>query len=168
MPIIRSRGWVAAPIEEVFAFFDDPANLARLMPPLVRISVDGIDPAPPRPGSVIEFRFGLGPVQGRWTIRILERVANERIADETLSGPMRRFRHEHVFTSARHGTWVEDRIDYHIGPDGPIGALLDWLAGRLMRLVFIWRHARQRRLLAVRHSARSSDETPRGARAARE
>jgi ligand-binding SRPBCC domain-containing protein len=148
MPIIRSRGWVAAPVDEVFAFFDDPGNLAKLMPPPVAIRLVRIEPAPPRPGSVFEFRYGLGPFQRTWTVRLVDRVPGERFVDETISGPMARFDHAHTFTPARRGgTWVEDRIDFHVGPDGVPGTVLDALAGIVMRLTFVWRHARQRRLL---------------------
>ena len=147
MPIIRSRGWVPAPIEEVFAFFDDPANLPRLMPPLVPIRLERIEPAPPRPGSVFEFRYGIGPFRRAWIVRLTERVVNERFVDETLSGPMRRFHHSHTFTPGRRGTWIEDRIDFHVGPDGPLGTIIDRLAGWVMRLTFVWRHAMQRRIL---------------------
>jgi ligand-binding SRPBCC domain-containing protein len=147
MPIIRSRAWVPAPIEEVFAFFDDPANLPRLMPPMVPIRLVRIEPAPPRPGSVFEFAYGFGPFARSWTVRLVDRVVNERFVDETISGPMRRFHHSHVFTPGRRGTWIEDRIDYHVGPDGPIGSALDWVAGWVMRLTFVWRHAMQRRIL---------------------
>ncbi|MBW3612883.1 MAG: hypothetical protein KY392_03365 [Chloroflexi bacterium] len=147
MPIIHSRAWVPAPIGEVFAFFDDPANLPRLMPPMVPIRLVRVDPAPPRPGSVFEFAYGPGPFRRSWTVRLVDRVVNERFVDETISGPMRRFHHSHAFTSGRRGTWIEDRIDYHVGPDGPIGSAVDWLAGRVMRLTFVWRHAMQRRIL---------------------
>ena len=139
---------MAAPIDVVFAFFDDPANLSRLMPPPVRIRLVRIDPSPPRAGSLFEFRYGLGLVQRSWLVRLLERVENERFVDDTISGPMRRFHHSHTFTPARRGgTWIEDRVDYHVGPDGLIGAALDVGAGIAMRLTFIWRQARQRRLL---------------------
>ena len=147
MPIIRSRGWVAAPIEEVFAFFDDPANLARLMPPPVRIRPVRVDPMPPQAGTVIEFRYGIGPFQRSWVVRLLERVPPERIVDETVTGPMRRFHHSHTLTPARRGTWIEDRIDFHVGPDGSVGAVLDQVAGVVLRLTFVWRHLQQRRLL---------------------
>lgn len=148
MPIIRARGWVAAPVDEVFRFFDDPANLPKLMPPPVRIRLLSMEPTPPRPGSVFTFGYGLGPVQRTWTVRLVDRVPNERFVDETISGPMRRFDHSHAFAPARAGgTWIEDRIDYHVGPDGAIGSVLDWLAGWLMRATFVWRHARQRQLL---------------------
>ena len=148
MPIIRSRSRVAAPVHVVFAFFDDPANLSRLMPPPVRIRLVRVDPSPPQAGSLFEFRYGLGPIQRSWLIRLVERVENEGFVDDTISGPMRRFHHSHTFTPARRGgTWIEDRIDYHVGPDGPFGAVLDVIAGSVMRLTFIWRQARQRRLL---------------------
>ena len=148
MPTLRSRGWVAAPIHEAFAFFDDPANLRRLMPPPVRITLVRIDPAPPRPGSVFEFRYGLGPVQRSWVVRLVDRVEGERIVDETIAGPMARFHHSHIFTPARGGgTWIEDRIDFHVGPDGVAGAIADAVAGLVMRLTFVWRQAMQRRLL---------------------
>ena len=147
MPIIRSRAWVPAPVDEVFAFFDDPGNLGRLMPPPVSIRLVRIEPAPPQPGSIFEFRYGIGPVQRTWTVRLLERVDNERFVDETLSGPVARFHHSHTFTAAQRGTWIDDRIEFHVGPDGVIGAAIDWVAGLIMRLTFIWRHAMQRRIL---------------------
>jgi ligand-binding SRPBCC domain-containing protein len=148
VPIVRARGWVAAPIEEVFRFFDDPANLARLMPPPVRIRTVRVEPMPPRAGTEIEFRYGIGPFQRSWVVYYLEHVRGERIVDETLSGPVRRFHHSHTFRAGRGGgTWIEDRIDFHVGPDGAVGAVVDAVAAVVIRLTFVWRHARQRRLL---------------------
>lgn len=148
MPTIRTRSWVAAPPERVFAFFDDPANLSRLTPPPVRIELLRVDPAPPRAGSIFEFRYGIGGWQRTWTVRLLERVEGERFVDETISGPLARFHHSHSFRPARHGTWITDEIDFQVGPDGPPGALLDWLAGWLMRATFVYRHALQRWILS--------------------
>jgi ligand-binding SRPBCC domain-containing protein len=147
MPTFRSRSWVAAPIDEVFAFYDDPVNLGRLMPPPVRFRLVRIEPAPPQPGSIFEFRYGLGPIQRSWTVRLTDRVENERFVDETLSGPMARFQHSHTFTPGRRGTWIEDRVDFHVGPDGSVGVAFDFLAGLAMRAVFVWRGVRQRQLL---------------------
>ena len=161
MPIIRTRAWVPAPVGEVFAFFDDPANLGRLMPPPVRIRVERKEPDPPRPGSVVEFRYGLGPLQRRWTIRIVDRAPNERLVDETLSGPMRRFHHAHLFSPGRRGTWIEDRVDYHVGADGLVGALVDAVAGIVMRATFVWRHAMQRRVLGARPLVTDRSAPPR-------
>lgn len=147
MAILHTRSWVTAPIDEVFAFFDDPANLARLMPPPVQIRLVRIEPSPPQPGSIFEFLYGLGPFQRAWTVRLLDRVPGERFVDETVSGPMARFDHTHSFEPAARGTWIDDRIDFHVGPDGPVGAVVDALAGIVMRMTFVWRAARQRQIL---------------------
>jgi ligand-binding SRPBCC domain-containing protein len=148
MPIVTSRSWVAAPPPKVFAFFDDPANLARLMPPPLRIWLVRVEPAPPRPGSVFEFHYGIGAVRRSWTVRLLERVPGERFVDETLSGPMARFHHTHSFRASRGGgTWIVDRVDFHVGPEGPLGDVIDLVAGLVMRATFVWRHARQRAIL---------------------
>ena len=150
MPTVHARGWVLAPIEETFAFFDDPRNLGRLTPPPGRIELVRVEPSPPQAGSELEFRYGIGPWRRTWIVRLTEHLENERIVDETLSGPMRRFHHEHRFTAGRVGTWVEDRIDYHVGPDGMVGALVDAAAGLVVRALFVYRHAAQRRLLEGR------------------
>ncbi len=148
MASISARSRVAAPIEEVFAFFDDPANLARLMPPPVSIRVVRMAPLPPQPGSVIEFSYGIGPFRRSWVVRLLEHQPPVSIVDETVTGPMKRFHHSHTFSTAPDGgTWIEDRVLFHAGPDGLIGVLADFLAGLAMRATFIWRAARQRRLL---------------------
>ena len=148
MPRIHSRSRVAAPIEKVFAFFDDPANLSRLMPPPVSIRPVRVSPLPPQAGTVIEFSYGIGPFRRSWLVRLLEHQAPTRIVDETISGPMKRFHHAHTFSAAGDGgTWIEDRVDFHVGPDGLIGVLADLLASLVIRATFVWRAARQRRLL---------------------
>ncbi len=149
MPTIRARGWVDAPIERVFAFFDDPGNLGRLTPPPARVRLVAVEPAPPRPGSLLEFRYGIGSwTPLAWQVRLVERVENARFADTSLSGPMARFDHVHTFTPGRRGTWVSDEVSFHVGPGGPAGALLDLVAGWSMRAVFVYRHALTRILLA--------------------
>jgi uncharacterized protein len=149
MARVRARGWVAAPIDETFAFFDDPANLARLIPPPARIRVLRFGPTPPRAGTEIEFTYGVGPLRRQWLVRYGEFAPGSCIVDETVRGPMARFHHEHRFEAARNGTWVIDEIDYRVGPGGPLGAVLDLAAGLAMRGVFVYRHAVQRRLLRV-------------------
>jgi hypothetical protein len=48
---------------------------------------------------------------------------------------------------ADRGTWIDDRVDFHVGPDGPLGVLVDLVASFGMRLTFVWRGVRQRQLL---------------------
>lgn len=139
---------MSAPVDEVFAFFDQPRNLARLSPPPATIIVDRVEPDPPRQGSEFTFRYGIGPwMLGSWTVRLVEHVPGVRFRDVTVAGPMHRFDHTHAFEAARRGTWVIDEIDYHVGPDGPLGVAVDAAAGLAMRAVFIMRAVLQRRIL---------------------
>jgi ligand-binding SRPBCC domain-containing protein len=117
------------------------------MPPPVSIELAGLDPAPPAPGRTLTFRYGIGPFRRTWTVKLVERMPPHRFVDETMSGPMARFHHEHRFAPGRRGTWISDEIEYRVGPEGGIGAVLDWLAGWVMRATFVWRAARQRQLL---------------------
>lgn len=145
MPTFRARGWVDAPIGEVFAFFDDPENLGRLTPPPAGVRLVAVTPAPPRTGSILEFRYGIGPwLPLRWRVRLVERVPLERFRDETLSGPMAQFEHVHAFRAGRRGTWVLDEVRFHVGPEGALGSVADRLAGWTMRGLFVYRHAMTR------------------------
>ena len=158
MPVVRSRSRVAASPAAAFAFFDDPANLARVMPPGSGIRVVRVEPVPPAAGTEIEFSYGIGPFRRRWLVRYVEHVPDQRIVDETLAGPLRRFHHSHEFSPAPGGgTWVEDRVDYHVGPDGLIGRGLDVGAGMALRALFAWRRARQRGLLSAPRPSRPGD-----------
>jgi ligand-binding SRPBCC domain-containing protein len=154
---------VAASPATAFTFFDDPANLARIMPPGSGIRVVRVEPLPPAAGTEIEFSYGIGPLRRRWLVRYVEYVRGQRIMDETLAGPMRRFHHSHTFSPASGGgTWVEDRVDYHVGPDGLIGRALDVVAGLALRALFTWRRARQRRLLSAPSPTRAGDRSSGG------
>jgi ligand-binding SRPBCC domain-containing protein len=116
------------------------------------------EPFPPRAGTTIEFCYGIRQLRRRWLIRYLEHIPGERIVDDTIAGPMRRFHHSHTFTPATNGgTWIEDRVDYHVGPDGVLGSLIDAAAGVAMRALFVWRKARQRRLLSAPSRSRRGD-----------
>jgi hypothetical protein len=49
---LQFADWVPVPVSEVFAFFADPENLPRLMPPQLQTKVDGFQlVAPPPPPS---------------------------------------------------------------------------------------------------------------------
>jgi len=143
----RARSWVSAPVDEVFAFFDDPRNLGRLMPPPVSIRLLSIEPDPPRPGSLLTFSYGLGRARREWIVRLVEREAGRRFRDETVSGPLARFDHTHGFRAGRRGTWITDEIEFQVGPGGPLGGALDAVVGMVMRATFVWRAVRQRQLL---------------------
>src|SRR6185503_6059014 len=65
VPRIAYSSVVRAPRDAVAAFHDDPANLARLTPPGVRVSVLEA-PAQPGGGGTVRLRIGKGPITFAW------------------------------------------------------------------------------------------------------
>lgn len=153
--------WVAFPVPHVFAFFSNPENLPRLMPPETKTKVDGFQLVPPPPlpdqdaitlhhfagvGSIIDtsFRpFRWFSWRRTWTAVITELEWNHHFADAQQKGPFRRWHHRHEFIpdsrNGFNGTLVRDVIEYEVG-FGPLGAPANSLfIARRMRGIFAHR-----------------------------
>jgi len=147
---LQFADWIPVPIPQVFAFFADPENLPRLMPPQLQAKVDGFQlVAPPPPpsrdlnaievhhvadaGSIIDT--SLRPIswlswRRKWTAAITEFEWNHHFADVQQKGPFKRWHHRHEFLEDNrngfNGTLVRDVIEYEVG-FGPLGALANSL-----------------------------------------
>ena len=157
----ESEQWVAAPVERVFAFFSDPHNLPRIMPPGLGTKLVKLNLVPPRlpitPASAQWQRMaGAGtemtvafcvipyvPIHERWIVRITEFSLNEYFHDVQKQGPFRRWEHTHSFEAktqaGREGTLIHDEIDYEVG-FGLVGrALESGLFQRMFHSTFEYR-----------------------------
>ena len=158
--------WLPVPIEQVFLFFANPENLARIMPPETGTMLLDLRLVPP-PGNrttnsdslagvgseiVASFRLlPLLPFRARWTALITEFEWNHHFADIQKSGPFRRFHHRHEFeTQARNGvegTIVRDMIEYEVG-FGFLGTCVGKLfVARLLQHIFEYRQTTLLKLL---------------------
>ncbi|MDR3723240.1 MAG: SRPBCC family protein [Terracidiphilus sp.] len=168
----ESAQWVPYPVELVFAFFANPANLAHLMAPGLKTRMEDLRvvPAAARPvaadparrfqsmaagvGSEIAISFRPVPwipFRLRWRARIVEFVWNSHFADEQVRGPFAVFHHRHgIEAEARdgvEGTLVSDRIEFAL-PGGRVGAMANGLARRELRQQFAVRQERLPVILA--------------------
>lgn len=124
--------------DEVFPFFAEPANLARITPPGLGLMI-GPDVAPMHAGLDIEYR--IRPLLGipvTWRTRIARYEPPEGFLDLQAAGPYRRWEHRHTFRDHPSGTLVEDEVTYEL----PFGRLGDLAHGPLVRprLEAIFRH----------------------------
>ncbi|HEU5322064.1 MAG TPA: SRPBCC family protein, partial [Methylomirabilota bacterium] len=99
--------WLAKPRPEVFAFFADPASLARLTPPAYRLRLLTRD-ARLATGAVVEYRLRWLGLPLRWRAFVREWDPPHRFVDVQVRGPYARWEHRHRFLSEGGGTWVED------------------------------------------------------------
>lgn len=143
---LRASQLVARPIDEVFAFFARPENLARITPPGMgfdRLS----DDTDMRAGLEIDYR--IRPLLGmpmRWRTRIDRYEPPFTFSDVQLRGPYKRWEHRHTFRSVPGGTLIEDDVTYEL-PLGPLGELAHRLVVRA-QLLEIFRH-RARTIAAI-------------------
>jgi len=165
---LQFEQWVPFPLEQVFAFFSNPENLPRIMPPASDtriIRLDRVPPAAPAssapltqaagPGTVIVTSFRLLPflpLPAQWISRITEFAWNHYFADVQEKGPFKSWHHRHEFAAETrggiHGTLVRDKIEYEVG-FGPLGAIANALfVARQMRRTFDQRQQVLPRLLA--------------------
>lgn len=160
---VRFEQWIPVPLDRVFRFFSDPANLPGLMPPELAAEIRSVERAPPpgeeegRPSSA---SAGVGtqitlsvrllpplPLRASWVARIVEFEPGSHFTDVQVKGPFRHWRHRHEFEAARRaeadGTIVRDDLEYDVG-FGRLGDAVarGFVAGRL-RHTF---QERQRRL----------------------
>jgi ligand-binding SRPBCC domain-containing protein len=171
----QAEQWLPYPLEDVFRFFSDPANLPRLMPRWHKARMEAMKLVPPPntatevvaagAGSrfTISFRpFLFSPVRLRWEAEITDFAWNQHFSDLQRKGPFAYWLHRHsVQPSASngpsgngiHGTRVRDEITYQL----PLGSLGN-IAHRLfvkdqLRRTFAYRQARIIELLSRRRHA---------------
>ncbi|MBS1806541.1 MAG: SRPBCC family protein [Acidobacteria bacterium] len=145
--------WVPYPIDEVFPFFANPANLLLLTPEPLKMRIDALKlaqaSAPPSIG-VDEFAqpkiaAGVGtemelsfqpvsylPTRVSWVARITEFAWFDHFCDEQVGGPFAFFRHRHgvhaEMQEGRMGTKLTDDVEFEM----PFG-LIGWLSGGAVR-----------------------------------
>ena len=144
--VLETRFWLARPRAEVFAFFADPANLARVSPPALRLRLltPGVTLAA---GAVLDFRIAWLGLPLRWRAYIREFDPPYRFVDVQVRGPWARWEHRHRFLDEGGGTWVEDRVTYRL-PLGPVGgAMHRALVQGQLRRAWAFRQARAAHLL---------------------
>jgi ligand-binding SRPBCC domain-containing protein len=125
-------------LEEVFAFFSDPANLARITPPWLRFRIHR-PPERMEAGARIEYRIRWLIFRLRWITRITAWSPPRLFEDIQETGPYRVWRHTHQFAREGDGTVVRDRVDYQL-PLGPLGRLAHrLLVRRQLAAIFDYR-----------------------------
>src|SRR5579885_2332443 len=84
------------PLDQVFRFFEDPHNLARITPPHLgfHILTPNIEM---RPGAIIDYEIRWLRIPLRWRTRIAAYDPPHSFMDEQLRGPYKVWRHFHTF-----------------------------------------------------------------------
>jgi ligand-binding SRPBCC domain-containing protein len=145
--VLEQRQWVPCPLGPTFAFFAEPANLARITPPWLGFRILTPPPLVMAAGLVIDYRVHVLGWPARWRSLISEYDPPYGFVDVQLVGPYRRWHHVHRFREEGGGTVVEDRVRYE-PPLGPLGAALNArVIRRRLEAIFAYRERRIAALL---------------------
>ena len=110
----KSKIWLPRPIEEVFAFFSDPANLDSITPAWLSFQMLTPQPLEMRVGTLLDYRLRVRGFPVRWRSRITAWEPPRRFVDEQIRGPYRLWVHEHSFEIQNAGTLVRDHVRYAV------------------------------------------------------
>jgi ligand-binding SRPBCC domain-containing protein len=120
--VLRQRQVLDAPIDELFAFFAEPANLEAITPDRLGFAIREAE-KPIEAGTRLTYRLRLRGVPLRWVTRIAAWDPPRCFVDVQEKGPYRRWEHTHLLVDHGEVTVALDRVRYEL-PAGPLG----WLA----------------------------------------
>jgi ligand-binding SRPBCC domain-containing protein len=139
---LERRQWVPRGLDETFAFFERPGNLAAITPPWLDFRLLTPEPIVMAADLVLDYRIRVLGVPVPWRSRIAEYAPPHAFRDVQVRGPYALWDHCHRFVPVRGGTLVEDEVRYR-PPLGPLARLLDALSvARQLRAIFDYRRAR--------------------------
>jgi len=137
---------IEAPIERVFHFHDDTANLLRITPPNIKVQIEAMGTPGPGYEVLLKVRqFGLFTM--RWLVRITAYEPPHLMIDEQISGPFATWKQIREFRTVDGGTELTDIVEY-TPPLGLLGRLADAIViNRQIRTMFAFRQAKTKEIL---------------------
>lgn len=142
--------------QALFEFHLDAANLAAISPPLPRFTMQS-EPKATASGDLQKFRLSVGPFGADWKARITKLQSQpgavsgaQFLEDVQESGPFAEWRHQHQVFADGDAAVLKDVVRLRLFPTA-LGPLLDTLfVAPGVKLMFVYRHWKTRRLLASR------------------
>ncbi|MEO8189989.1 MAG: SRPBCC family protein [Acidobacteriota bacterium] len=122
MPVLETTTRVSAPLEQVFGFFSDPANLAQITPPWLRFRMASPAPSRMEEGARIEYRIRWMVFTLRWVTVIARWVPGVEFQDRQERGPYKTWIHTHRFDREGDRVLMRDRVEYEL-PFGVLGRI---------------------------------------------
>jgi len=131
----HSEQWLARPVEEVFAFFSDAANLETITPRQLQFRILTAGPIRLEAGARIDYQLKLYGIPVKWATLIERWEPPHEFVDVQLRGPYRMWRHTHRFASEGPGTRIVDDVDYEL-PLRPLGRIAQalWVRSEVARI----------------------------------
>src|SRR5438132_13726224 len=126
MYLLTCQMKVPAPVDEAFAVFESPYNLARITPPWLHFRITTPERVTIRKGAEIEYEIRWLGIPVSWRTVITKYEPPVLFEDEQTDGPYTLWRHRHGFEEVEDGTVISDQVEYAL-PLGALGRLAHYL-----------------------------------------
>jgi ligand-binding SRPBCC domain-containing protein len=137
---------LSVPRGDVFHFFADAGNLARITPPELGFHILTPQPIAMRAGALIDYRIRLWGIAMSWRTEITTWNPPIEFVDTQLRGPYAEWVHRHRFIAVTEGsTLVEDYVQFRL-PMRQFGAIASAIVRRQLRRIFDYRRSAIARL----------------------
>jgi ligand-binding SRPBCC domain-containing protein len=149
---------LSAPLPVVFDFHENPHNISRICPPLLKIKHIECS-VPARVSEEFYLRVSLCGIPMEWR-GYWESVdsgkdggdATAQLVDGAKKSPFTHWRHQHLFRAVGSYTEMTDRVEYSLGN----GVFARFLNATLMRIIFemmfLGRHIATRRYFVANYT----------------
>lgn len=144
------------PLQDVFEFFSDAANLQQLTPGFLKFRILSPTPIEMRTGVRIDYALSLFGLPIKWRTQITAWEPGVRFVDEQERGPYALWRHTHEFEAQGEHTIMRDVVEYK-EPLGWLGHVAHYLfVKRTLNKIFDYRRDQ---VAAAMSLTQSSPET---------
>ncbi len=122
--IFRAEQFIPRLRREVFPFFENPENLAKITPPSLGFRILTPGPLEMKKGLTIDYTIKILGLPLLWRTLILEYNPPFSFVDNQERGPYALWHHTHTFEEVSGGTLMKDEVRYAV-PFGPLGSLVN-------------------------------------------
>lgn len=137
--ILTRRQTLNLPIEQVFDFFADAANLERITPPELNFHIITPQPINIKKGALIDYKLSLRGLPITWKTEITQWNPPHDFVDTALKSPYKQWIHLHTFETGEAGeTIMHDVVRYRL-PFEPLGDAAHWFVRRELDYIFDYR-----------------------------
>ncbi len=143
--ILERTTRVPLPLAEVFPFFADARNLARITPPAMGFQICNTEPLEMRQNLLIDYKLRLCGIPLRWRSAITEWNPPHSFVDEQVTGPYATWIHRHEFAADGDATVMRDVVRYRL-PLAPLGNLALPFVRWQLRQIFNYRESAIRQI----------------------